>query len=391
MAAHKNVRRWALPEATLTLDNTDRALPYDADEVMVTRRYYRSGDSDFYINQQSARLKDIHELFMDTGLGREGYSNVSQGHIDEILALKSTDRREVFEEAAGISKYRHRKEETERRLVSTEENLLRIGDKISELEIQLDPLREQSQRAKKYLALRDELRGVEIAVWLDDLEKLAAAAKKAEEDYTTSSFVLEQEHQTLDGLYRQAEELVQELHRQDGEVETQRASLSALETRARQLEGQIAVCQSEIQNDVQNIARIQQELAQQDDRNSGVNRQISEGRQRIDDIDQELAGQNAALQRLQDQIQRLSASAEGIGKQYLQLRASQANLIAEVAGRKADLTSLTESGKQMQARLQELQEDRDAGAAPPGGIACRAGCLRKSVGGRQGTGASIQK
>ena len=348
-------------EATLTLDNTDRALPYDADEVMVTRRYYRSGDSDFYINQQSARLKDIHELFMDTGLGREGYSNVSQGHIDEILALKSTDRREVFEEAAGISKYRHRKEETERRLVSTEENLLRIGDKISELEIQLDPLREQSQRAKKYLALRDELRGVEIAVWLDDLEKLAAAAKKAEEDYTTSSFVLEQEHQTLDGLYRQAEELVQELHRQDGEVETQRASLSALETRARQLEGQIAVCQSEIQNDVQNIARIQQELAQQDDRNSGVNRQISEGRQRIDDIDQELAGQNAALQRLQDQIQRLSASAEGIGKQYLQLRASQANLIAEVAGRKADLTSLTESGKQMQARLQELQEDRDAG------------------------------
>ena len=140
-------------EATLTLDNSDRALPYDADEVMVTRRYYRSGDSEFYINKQSARLKDIHELFMDTGLGREGYSNIGQGRIDEILSLKSADRREIFEEAAGISKYRHRKEETERKLAHTVDNLLRIGDKVSELELQLEPLKEQSEKAKKYLEL----------------------------------------------------------------------------------------------------------------------------------------------------------------------------------------------------------------------------------------------
>ena len=119
---------------------------------MVTRRYYRSGDSEFYINKQSARLRDIHELFMDTGLGREGYSNVSQGRIDEILAVKSTDRREIFEEAAGISKYRHRKEETERKLLTTEDNLLRIGDKVSELELQLEPLKAQSEKARNYLA-----------------------------------------------------------------------------------------------------------------------------------------------------------------------------------------------------------------------------------------------
>ena len=140
-------------EATLTLDNTDRALPYDADEVMVTRRYYRSGDSEYYINKQSARLRDINEMFMDTGLGKEGYSNIGQGRIDEILSLKSADRREIFEEAAGISKYRHRKEETERKLERTEDNLMRIGDKISELELQLDPLRQQSEKAKKYLEL----------------------------------------------------------------------------------------------------------------------------------------------------------------------------------------------------------------------------------------------
>ena len=153
-------------EATLVLDNSDRAIRYDADELMITRRYYRSGESEYYINKHSVRLKDIHELFMDTGLGREGYSNISQGRIDEILSLKSTDRREIFEEAAGISKYRHRKEETERRLANTEDNLLRIGDRISELELQVEPLREQAEKAKKYLEYRDEYKGLEIALWL---------------------------------------------------------------------------------------------------------------------------------------------------------------------------------------------------------------------------------
>ena len=119
-------------EAALTLDNSDRALAYDADEVMVTSATTRSGTAEYYINNESARLRDINEMFMDLGLGREGYSNIGQGRIDEILSLKSGDRREIFEEAAGISKYRHhRKEETERKLAATEDNLLRIGDKVS--------------------------------------------------------------------------------------------------------------------------------------------------------------------------------------------------------------------------------------------------------------------
>ena len=136
-------------EATLVLDNQAGQLRIETPEVAITRRYYRSGESEYFINRQSARLRDINELLMDTGLGKEGYSNIGQGKVDEILALKSTDRREVFEEAAGISKYRHRKEETERRLANTEDNLLRIGDKISELELQVEPLREQAEKAKK--------------------------------------------------------------------------------------------------------------------------------------------------------------------------------------------------------------------------------------------------
>ena len=228
-------------EATLTLDNSDRALAYDADEVMITRRYYRSGDGEYYINKQSARLRDINELFMDTGLGKEGYSNIGQGRIDEILSLKSGDRREIFEEAAGISKYRHRKEETERKLATTEDNLLRIGDKVSELELQLEPLKAQSEKAKKYLEFKDELKGVEVAVWLDTLDKLSAAAKKAEEDYASASFVLQQAHADLDALYRQAEDLSKTLHDRDGELETVRLKANMLSATHQQLDGQMAV------------------------------------------------------------------------------------------------------------------------------------------------------
>ena len=151
-------------QVTLVIDNTEHIFPgRDEAEVAVTRRYYRSGESEYYINRQSVRLKDVNELFMDTGMGREGYSIIGQGKIDEILSVKSGERREVFEEAAGISKYRHRKEESERKLQRTEENLVRINDKIAELELQVEPLRKQAETAKKYLVLRDELRALLLA------------------------------------------------------------------------------------------------------------------------------------------------------------------------------------------------------------------------------------
>ena len=137
----------------LTLDNSAHTLDIDADEAVIGRKYYRSGESEYTINGQLCRLKDIYELLLDTGIGRDGYSVIGQGRIAEIVGAKSNERREIFEEAAGISKYRHRKEETERKLAATEDNLLRIGDKVSELELQLEPLKQQSEKAKKYLEL----------------------------------------------------------------------------------------------------------------------------------------------------------------------------------------------------------------------------------------------
>ncbi len=344
-------------DATLTLDNSDRALPYDSDDVMVTRRYYRSGDSEFYINRQSARLRDIHELFMDTGLGREGYSNVSQGRIDEILSLKSTDRRQVFEEAAGISKYRHRKEETERKLATTEDNLLRIGDKISELELQLEPLRVQSEKARRYLDLKAELRGLEIAVWLENLDKLAAAAKKAEEDYASSAFVLEQEHRALDELYLKAEELSQHLREQDGKIELMRQDCADTEAQGRQFAGEMAVLQGRMDNNSQNIARIQEELDQQDDRSSSIDTQITASQDRIVQIEKELERLEQELNALLLEIQRITASAEGLTKRYYELRAKESKLMTDISSRQADVAALDVSVSQAEGRMTVIRDD----------------------------------
>ena len=350
-------------EATLTLDNTDRALAYDADEVMVTRRYYRSGDSEYYINRQSARLRDIHEMFMDTGLGREGYSNIGQGRIDEILSLKSGDRREIFEEAAGISKYRHRKEETERQLLRTEDNLLRIGDKVSELELQLEPLKVQSEKARRYLELKEELQGLEISVWLETLEKLSAAAKKAEEDYASASFVLQQAHDDLDALYRQAEEYAQQLRTRDGELETVRVNATMLQSTHQQLDGQMAVLRSNVENNNANVARIREELQGQEDRSGGIVAQIDQTRKRVEEIAGELARKKQTLDELQRQLGEMTASAQGRNRQYLEQRSRESRLTAEIAGAEADVRALEESRAAASQREEQLRTDLEAGKA----------------------------
>ena len=350
-------------EATLTLDNTDRALAYDADEVMVTRRYYRSGDGEYYINRQSARLRDINELFMDTGLGKEGYSNIGQGRIDEILALKSGDRREIFEEAAGISKYRHRKEETERQLERTEDNLLRIGDKVSELELQVEPLREQSEKAKQYLAMKEELQGVEVTVWLDTLEKLSAAAKKAEEDYASAAFVLQQAHDDLDEMYRQAETLGEALREKDGQLEAVRQNMSMLQGTHQQLDGQIAVLRGNVQNNTANISRIREELQGQEDRSGGIDTQIRQTAQRIDEIGTLLREKDGALDALGRKLAAMTASSEGLTRQFLELRGKESSLSAGLAGREADVKGLETAIAQTEERLSVLSQDLAAGQA----------------------------
>ena len=349
-------------EATLTLDNSDRALRYDADEVMVTRRYYRSGDGEYYINRQSARLRDIHELFMDTGLGREGYSNIGQGRIDEILSLKSADRREIFEEAAGISKYRHRKEETERKLAHTEDNLLRIGDKVSELELQLEPLRKQSEKAVKYLELREELQGLEVAVWMDKLEKLSQEAKKAEEDYTSAAFVLEQAKDELEKLYAETEKMGSDLRTQNDTVENLRVQVSMLEGTHQQIDGQITILRSAVQNNEENIRRSEVDIRGQEDRTSGIAYQMEQIDLRIMQINMLLRETDVQLEGLQKELTAMTADAQGITRQFMELRSREVKLTADIAAREADLRTLEAREQESAQRTKQINEELRSGA-----------------------------
>ncbi len=350
-------------EATLVLDNSDRALRVDADEVMVTRRYYRSGESEFYINRRSVRLRDVNELFMDTGLGREGYSNISQGRIDEILAVKSTDRREIFEEAAGISKFRHRKEETERRLETTEDNLLRIGDKISELELQVAPLREQAAKAKQFLAYREELRGVEVALWLRSLEKLAETARKAEQDYTAAAFLLQQEHDALDALYVTSESLTFDLHNRDMQTEAMRARIAEVQANVQSAQGEIAVLQTNAENLRENLLRLRAELDEQAQRSGGIGEQIAALDARKREISEQRAQTEQSLQAAQARGKRLAENSEGLTKQYLSLRAAQEQARTELSAKNADKNALADSAARSEEHIAQVRADLAAATA----------------------------
>ena len=167
----QNRKSLGFAEVTLIIDNADGKLPIEFSEVTVTRRAYRSGESEFYINKSQCRLKDILELFMDTGIGKDGYSIIGQGKIDEILSNRSEERRNIFEEAAGIVKYKTRKEEANRKLEHTRQNIIRITDIITEIEANIEPLRIQSEKARRFLDLREELKKIEIGLFIDSIEK----------------------------------------------------------------------------------------------------------------------------------------------------------------------------------------------------------------------------
>lgn len=250
-------------EVSLILDNASHAFRSDYTEIMVTRRYYRSGESEYALNKKPCRLKDIHELFMDTGLGRDGYSMIGQGRIDEILSLKSEDRREIFEEAAGITKFRYRKEEATRKLDATEDNLVRIRDLYTELESQAGPLAEQAEKAKQYTALKDELRTLEVSLWLESLARIRENAHKNQQDTAACTEQLQKARTEQEALYGQSEQLTKELHEADAAADTLRQQMRAVEQSRADLSSRCAVLEANLKNNAENLERTRQEQARQ--------------------------------------------------------------------------------------------------------------------------------
>ncbi len=276
-------------QVTLIIDNTEHIFDCDNTELMLTRRYYRSGDSEYYINREAVRLKDINSLLMDTGLGRDGYSIIGQGKIAEIVSNKSTDRREVFEEAAGISRYRSRKEESERKLAKTEENLLRINDKIDELELQVEPLRKQSETAKKFLVLRDELRVREISVWMATLDKLRSQAQVIGADCENAKAELDEAHRSLEALYASTDSISERMHEKEMEADKARERLSQTEGRAAECDSRAAVLRANIKSSEESVERMKSDIAGAQSRLLEIEKQINENSEKAKSLSDTIA------------------------------------------------------------------------------------------------------
>ena len=341
-------------QVTLVLDNTEHIFPrMEESEVAVTRRYYRSGESEYYINKQSVRLRDVNELFMDTGMGREGYSIVGQGKIDEILSVKSADRREIFEEAAGISKFRHRKEETERKLERTEENLVRINDKIAELELQVGPLRSQAEKAKKYLILRDELRTLEISVWLENLDKIKTDSIKLNTDYALAQQELERANAALDELYAASEQFAEKAHANDMEQERLRTECAELDAKRNEEDAAVAVLRTGIEHNRASIERVENDLRDQSGRAESLTAQITAKHARIEELAAQTAELEEELRAFLAQAEELARTAGEAGSEVEALRAKEALAASDAADCRADMSAIN-------AGLVELSERRAA-------------------------------
>ena len=344
-------------EVSLVLDNTSHIFDMEESEVMVTRRYYRSGESEYYINRRSVRLRDVNELFMDTGLGREGYSIIGQGKIDEILSVKSADRREIFEEAAGISRYRHRKEEAESKLRRTDENLVRINDKIAELELQVEPLREQSQKAKKFLVLRDELKGLEISVWLETLERLRANSIKVETDYREAERQMKEAQIALEKLYAAAEALAEQMRQKDVEAEQLRFAMQSREASANELESAIAVLKTNIQNNQTNAQRIQRELEQKEGREDNLAAQIQDRKEHIARALEKIGSLRAQLQAKNQEAEQAAKSVGTLAQELERLREKQDMETATAAEAKALLSALAAAAQEVLDRDEAVRQE----------------------------------
>ena len=336
-------------QVSLIFDNSTRFFNLDASEVVITRSYYRSGESEYAINHEHVRLRDVNELLMDTGLGRDGYSNIGQGRIAEIVAGSGKQRREVLEEAAGISRYRYRKEEAERKLARTQENLVRINDRIAELELQVGPLKKQAEVAQKCMGYREELKELEVSVWMGNLDKLHDQAEAVSNDFEMADANLKATREELGRLYDSSEDMARRMQDKSLETERKRIHLSESEGELAEMESSAAVLNVNLRNALDGIARMEAEMLQQDDRANALRGQISDHDRRLEEIQEQLADNH---RRSEAVMERFTVNAEVSGA----ARAEYSKLVEQESEQSAKLTQSRTSSAMLTERLQECRQ-----------------------------------
>ena len=305
-AGTQNRKSLGFAEASLVFDNSDGALPIEFTEVTVTRKIYRSGETGYYINKTPCRLKDVLELFMDTGIGKDGYSIIGQGKIDEILSNKSEDRRHIFEEEAGIVKYRSRKEDAEKKLEHTKLNLLRINDIISEIEGNLGPLQTQSEKAKKYLNLREELKNIEVGLFVYNIEKYKENLQQIVQDID----VMQSQCNDEEGKLERVKILKEELKSSIDEITEQIENMSNLgfesQKEIEQLNSDINVARTRITNNNENSVRFTDEIKEQNEKIQELKQELEQKEAKKDNLKQNKEKFEKELNEKQEELAKIT-------------------------------------------------------------------------------------
>lgn len=343
-------------EVTLRLDNSDKTLNCDKDEVSVTRRYYRSGESDYVLNGETVRLKDVYEMFMDTGLGKDGYSLVSQGRIADLISSKSGQRREMLEEAAGISHFRYRRTDALRRLTQAEENMVRLRDILSELEGRVGPLKIQSEKAQKFLVLAQDKKELEIGLWLHTIEKSKTGLKEHENKLSLAEAQYESTRSELEIIENEIEKLIAGGQEITLNIEQIRQGAANLEEEAVQIEGQIAVENNTIEHNNQTIERITRDMEQASGTEQHLENQIKEAIGEIDGLIE-----NIRMKRLE--LENAAENISGVKKDNIEFAEKAADLSHKIAERTAEasnnrieLSTAISSKEEVAARIGAVDE-----------------------------------
>ncbi len=306
-AGTQNRKSLGFAEASLVFDNADGALPIEYTEVTVTRKIYRSGETGYFINKVPCRLKDVLELFMDTGIGKDGYSIIGQGKIDEILSNKSEDRRHIFEEAAGIVKYRVRKQESEKKLEHTKLNLLRINDILSEIETNMEPLKIQSEKAKKYLNLKEELKNIEIGLFIYNIEKYKKSLSEIVNDKEIMVSNCNEEEGRLERIKNQKELLKSQIDEITIKIEDMASLGFESQKEIEMLNSQINVANAKITNNVENKNRYESEIEELKQKQKELEEEIQQKQEKRTGLKQNKEKFEKELQQKEEELKQLTS------------------------------------------------------------------------------------
>lgn len=343
-------------QVVLTLDNSDNSLKDKGEIVTVSRRYYRSGESEYKIDGEVVRRKDIHELFMDTGLGADGYSMVGQGKIDSIISAKNEDRRELFEEAAGISRFRHKRKDAERRLEQAQENLVRLLDILGELESRVGPLKTQSEKAKKFLEFSDEKKTLEIGVWLSKINKFTNELRMQEHKIDAANVSYEQCNTELENIESEIESVLAKITEINLEIEQSRSGVAAFEEEAVRKEGEIQVLNATLDHNNETIERLKNDISAADDTGLSIDEQIAAKQAFIEENDAKSQAKHIELQAVTNELNKIISDNDDISGQSSQLTKELADLTLKLSDCKVKCSQAVSSIEEIKSRLSAIDE-----------------------------------